>query len=1290
MATRTKVYSKEEILAEDFNNLRNSYEKALFTSLVGQGIPSLPAFITNSFKCSQIPGNKISVNLGIGFQRIAQVDESTDIRLMNLESVTEIDINLPGTGTQYDLIEARSVIVSEQNENRLYKRGGAVVSEATEVADKWSAEIQVKSNVTADANGVFTPSLGWVALAVIQTNSTGILSVTDLRTVYELFSTPDERVFVTEESIHIMKMNTFIRNNITYKGFIKTPYTIEHSGIGIGEVELILTSMLLSPDIPDLLEMSTVPVQATPSLDIRTNGRPRLYDELYSLTFDPGGTNEKEYFAKQIQESNTIGHSTILRFYTDKALTLLADPSSILLDSSGRLTIMNTPGAFAFPVKFKRKVQQNVSTSTPTSGADGVVDSVQLSLSGDDLNIRLQRTKGADLTGTVTLAGISGQTPVDSSGLTPQRVSRLGGAIEGRKVWLEEDYTSGFTGGDIQNGVRGSAERTLDFEIQSGVGNSLTSGVNEHDVKDSFVYNIEDGYLYYFIFSDKKIKRMLFSTKAVDPNWEIDLSSDSDLNNTSRFHSLSIRQTTQELYLTFDSITLMMRIYSISDRVRNSSAEFSGIQALFVAAFNANYQNPRRTFIFNDYLYVFSNTNEVGRISLINNSVDQDFGQQTFNDIPYTNSIGLDTVGTYGQGGFVVSPGGILWSNDSIHNFRQPTLSIKLTDDGFTNTQARIPYAVGTNTGLNDSAFPVAMFYAEGHIYFVNDGWARSIKIEDGSAFSKGEYVGTAENTWKRVEEVPSGTINSLSTDLSNIQDLINQGASLAGYVGKEVLGEIPMLTLPASGVWVASGITVPDGVTWLAINFDLGDVEFSFIDWSLVLLKDAATAGDAPTDDDTANISDHGLYESFPLKIGRTVDNEILFANGTTNAINHENLKVETITAAKGEKGDPGTGGGGGGGLVLRHRAARHDQADDGDLSTYAGGLGTDPRYVFSICTENAINGAVKRDGTLVPIADMPDYAKSLVISINGTSYEGFFQVQKFTRSNGEIYWNWVLRIEGDTLINGTAGIHNHSNITINGFQIEGVRFFYNASNDFIDFSQWSLVSVSNQHTTSSLRRLYESLETEGDHAIIDINDYDLPPVGTDRSSATLPYEVFLGQTVVGSDADDSGTAVQLPDVVGETEAQIGTSTTARLWTAQRVRQAIEALQNDIRIVHSLPQTGDAIDEKIRFDNLTASSFIWSFGEDLLFAGEITNQQVFLQEGLSTVSINANHLRFQMEASKWDYPKKIKLGEKTYNVPTSLTITNVASGVGHRYINIPKPTGVTSWITELALTNLK
>ena len=188
--SRQLFYQREEIIAEDFNQLRNSTEKSVFESFLGKALPKIPAFISRGFKVS-INGNNVNIEPGIGFQRIAQTDGSTSVRPIVLEATHEISINLPSVGvTRTDLIECQSNIVNDPPESRRFKSGPVVVDRQTIISNKWSNSIRIRENVSADSQGNYTPSIGWVVLAIVESTSTGIQSITDLRTAFNVFD-PD-------------------------------------------------------------------------------------------------------------------------------------------------------------------------------------------------------------------------------------------------------------------------------------------------------------------------------------------------------------------------------------------------------------------------------------------------------------------------------------------------------------------------------------------------------------------------------------------------------------------------------------------------------------------------------------------------------------------------------------------------------------------------------------------------------------------------------------------------------------------------------------------------------------------------------------------------------------------------------------------------------------------------------------------------------------------------------------------------------------------------------------------
>ena len=185
--SRRLFKAKQEILAKDFNALRNTMEKILFEQFLGKSIPRLPAFIANSMTPTEV-GNTVVVESGIAFQRILQSDGSTEVRLINLEADETVNFNLPsGNDERYDLVECRSAIVDETTENRRFKEGVNIEDRSTLISNKWSAEVQVQRGVSSNN---YSASIGWVPIALVKLNSTGIVEITDVRNFYNIFD-PD-------------------------------------------------------------------------------------------------------------------------------------------------------------------------------------------------------------------------------------------------------------------------------------------------------------------------------------------------------------------------------------------------------------------------------------------------------------------------------------------------------------------------------------------------------------------------------------------------------------------------------------------------------------------------------------------------------------------------------------------------------------------------------------------------------------------------------------------------------------------------------------------------------------------------------------------------------------------------------------------------------------------------------------------------------------------------------------------------------------------------------------------
>ena len=187
---RRLFYTKEELLAEDVNAIRNNYEKLVLDRFLSKAVPRIPAFIGGGFK-PELDGNVVNVQPGIGLQRVPQTDGSSEIRLMALDAEQEMTFVLPAAGqTKKDLIQARSVLVNEPNANRNFKVGASIVERSTVISQTWSAEVAVKAGVSPDAQGNYNADAGWVPVAVVSLNDTGITALEDARDFYNLFD-PD-------------------------------------------------------------------------------------------------------------------------------------------------------------------------------------------------------------------------------------------------------------------------------------------------------------------------------------------------------------------------------------------------------------------------------------------------------------------------------------------------------------------------------------------------------------------------------------------------------------------------------------------------------------------------------------------------------------------------------------------------------------------------------------------------------------------------------------------------------------------------------------------------------------------------------------------------------------------------------------------------------------------------------------------------------------------------------------------------------------------------------------------
>ena len=180
-----------EILSRDINNFRKSADKTLLEVVLGNALPRIPSFIAGGFNAT-ISGNNVVVAPGICFQKIDQTDGSTNIRIAHLETAKTLAITLASTSgvTKTDLIECRSIITNLPTQSRKFNEPGGVVSKNVVVQNKWDAEVRVRQNVTANAQGGYDASEGWVAVALVKSNNTVVESIEDQRDFYNLFD-PD-------------------------------------------------------------------------------------------------------------------------------------------------------------------------------------------------------------------------------------------------------------------------------------------------------------------------------------------------------------------------------------------------------------------------------------------------------------------------------------------------------------------------------------------------------------------------------------------------------------------------------------------------------------------------------------------------------------------------------------------------------------------------------------------------------------------------------------------------------------------------------------------------------------------------------------------------------------------------------------------------------------------------------------------------------------------------------------------------------------------------------------------
>ena len=186
---RQKVYPHEEILANDINNFINSMETIFFKSFIGNALPNLPAFIGTSFLC-EINGSDMVVKKGIAFMEKdpAPTDGSTPIALIQLASdktvtIADLGIALPAAGsTKQVSVGVKWKLTDKPTEQRTYTTGTGNVDRATVTMNEWDSSFNYTEGTTA--------SVGFVKIAEITLNNTGIQSIADNRNYFNMFD-PD-------------------------------------------------------------------------------------------------------------------------------------------------------------------------------------------------------------------------------------------------------------------------------------------------------------------------------------------------------------------------------------------------------------------------------------------------------------------------------------------------------------------------------------------------------------------------------------------------------------------------------------------------------------------------------------------------------------------------------------------------------------------------------------------------------------------------------------------------------------------------------------------------------------------------------------------------------------------------------------------------------------------------------------------------------------------------------------------------------------------------------------------
>ena len=292
--------------------------------------------------------------------------------------------------------------------------------------------------------------------------------------------------------------------------------------------------------------------------------------------------------------------------------------------------------------------------------------------------------------------------------------------------------------GSIQNGVRVSS---LDFDIADAPG--LTSDV-------PFAYNSSDGYLYYALRAERKIKRLSFETKVIDPDWEIDLAGIATILSAISL-SLSLRERTQTLYMTYRTITpnmTYMYVFDLTTRSRVTSAEITtNMTDFFSELLMARGQSPDSiafgtTFISGEYLYWSYNSNWIGRINLNTNQADPSFNPPA--------AIFSSPAQNVSWNNAVVTPGNHIWVNAAFNflsDVRIEAFSITETSVVETQPRATIDPTLFTSDLSETDPLP-RPFYANCHLYWIVNGRARAVRIESGVSRKAGMYV-SSSGSWK-------------------------------------------------------------------------------------------------------------------------------------------------------------------------------------------------------------------------------------------------------------------------------------------------------------------------------------------------------------------------------------------------------------------------------------------------------------------------------------------------------------------------------------------------------------